>query len=871
MCVGHHVLVAKMSELCLGCTTFVATAVPHDECGTDGLPLTPNSVKILGLAQELKALKHVNICQYVDFQCGKHDRIFSVSECYVDTIYKRILDPPDLVLGEWHNLCLKYIVGCLNGLEFLNERKIVHHSLEPKNIFITSKNIPKIGGFGLHHMSDGGNLIDSPIGNPKYHPPEQIIMLHMAAGASCGNKKFDVWALAFILLELIHKEFVWNSENNLSVVSHILQLCLLNSAQKVVEVLCQTFSQQHVLSSVGQTMQQIKFVLDNSFAIDQSKRLTASQLLKGVSVKHLESLVDGMNGSSSSRSFETDYEVDVNPMNDLEADELWHLWKLAGGDMPACVSKSDSAAPAIQTLPCFVTLQGDMLGMEPSADTFFDPAVTFLSLDAIEKRMVITPETAAFFYPLLEKSDERHQHEARKLPLLIRENDFDYQVYRLALFKRLLLGYPFVRDFLWKEARVDIPVFFRGHVWACLLDVQGDIDDEYVHIDKETPFLADRQIAVDIPRCHQYNTILSSPAAHEKLKRVLKAWLSSHQHLTYWQGLDSLCAVFLHLNFNNEARAYKSLSLFIDKYLYNFFLKDNSAIIQEYLIVFAHLVAFHDPDLSCHMSDIGFIPDLYAIPWFLTMFAHVFPLHKIVHLWDTLLLGNSSFPLCIGVALLLQVREELLKSDFNECILLFSDFPEVDIDSVVHKSIQIFCHTPKSSTFRVHAKHDAKSNQRQTSYYSDDYNHSPKSELSITPVPLEELKKEVCCRISAEDLIQLSELRGSSSSKTPAKPLKSSKPRICVIDIRQREEYSRGTIPDSVSFPYPGHKPAAALIPTINQQKAKVVVIVGIQQSRDDREFARELLGAGIKGVCVLHGGIEVLKPVGILTVPSLD
>ena len=54
------------------------------------------------------------------------------------------------------------------------------------------------------------------------------------------------------------------------------------------------------------------------------------------------------------------------------------------------------------------------------------------------------------------------------------------------------------------------------------------------------------------------------------------------------------------------------------------------------------------------MDDIGFIPDLYAIPWILTMFAHVFPLQSIFHLWDKLLLGNSAFPLCIGLAVLYQ-------------------------------------------------------------------------------------------------------------------------------------------------------------------------------------------------------------------------
>lgn len=57
------------------------------------------------------------------------------------------------------------------------------------------------------------------------------------------------------------------------------------------------------------------------------------------------------------------------------------------------------------------------------------------------------------------------------------------------------------------------------------------------------------------------------------------------------------------------------------------------------------------------------------------LFSDVFPLHKIFHLWDKLLLGDSSYPLFVGLAVLQQLRDTLLSSGFNECILLFSDLP----------------------------------------------------------------------------------------------------------------------------------------------------------------------------------------------------
>ena len=59
----------------LGAFTFFASALPHDVCGSNGLPLTPNSIKILGRFQILKTVTHPRLCQYVDISRGKHGMI----------------------------------------------------------------------------------------------------------------------------------------------------------------------------------------------------------------------------------------------------------------------------------------------------------------------------------------------------------------------------------------------------------------------------------------------------------------------------------------------------------------------------------------------------------------------------------------------------------------------------------------------------------------------------------------------------------------------------------------------------------------------------------------------------------------------------
>lgn len=49
----------------LGISTFFAANHPVESCGSNGLPLTPNSVQILGKFCRLSQLHHANLCAYI--------------------------------------------------------------------------------------------------------------------------------------------------------------------------------------------------------------------------------------------------------------------------------------------------------------------------------------------------------------------------------------------------------------------------------------------------------------------------------------------------------------------------------------------------------------------------------------------------------------------------------------------------------------------------------------------------------------------------------------------------------------------------------------------------------------------------------------
>lgn len=84
----------------LGAFTFFASALPHDVCGSNGLPLTPNSIKILGRFQILKTVTHPRLCQYVDISRGKHGMllrrapiILYILSSYFDVLFRFYLTP----------------------------------------------------------------------------------------------------------------------------------------------------------------------------------------------------------------------------------------------------------------------------------------------------------------------------------------------------------------------------------------------------------------------------------------------------------------------------------------------------------------------------------------------------------------------------------------------------------------------------------------------------------------------------------------------------------------------------------------------------------------------------------------------------------
>lgn len=107
----------------MGAFTFFASALPHDVCGSNGLPLTPNSIKILGRFQILKTITHPRLCQYVDISRGKHGKLYVLVCLFFDFFLDFLLY--FMFTDSNHDAILntEYVLTCSHELTFMVQSK----------------------------------------------------------------------------------------------------------------------------------------------------------------------------------------------------------------------------------------------------------------------------------------------------------------------------------------------------------------------------------------------------------------------------------------------------------------------------------------------------------------------------------------------------------------------------------------------------------------------------------------------------------------------------------------------------------------------------------------------------------------------------
>uniref|UniRef100_A0A0K0FJK8 TBC domain-containing protein kinase-like protein n=1 Tax=Strongyloides venezuelensis TaxID=75913 RepID=A0A0K0FJK8_STRVS len=807
----------------------------EDYCSTcvNGLPVTPSSIRLLGRFQKLLTIKHKNLCQYIELIRSQNsvNIVFVVSEHYSKVLSWAELDD---------NLIIPLIMQLIDSIKYLHSQNVIIGYLSSDNVLITPSKecglTVKLCQYGLNYITGNGKDVNYLISDAYYLSPERIVKLSPGTHKSPATKKSDIWALGIIMIEFFIKmplRNLWSLQQYISILHTFCQKPQKKS----------TSFTSYLLQAVKIAMPSLSIIIDEKIMriiercleILPSMRPTAETIFND-----MERFSESYKINQEDEEFENHMKevtrmLDSQNLEGLKVcrpiNELFFLWKLCGSNIEGILK------PIEQKFARVIIDEYNVCGknLENSLRTSYKLIILPSSNLKSRLKKLNIDEIYNINNDQMEGSSKFVEYIGQTL--IVKERNIEYQSYRMRLMRDLLLTYPFTLEILKTECKKDIPPVYRGSLWSTLLDVHDDINIDFDQLDTFPEQPSDRQLMVDIPRCHQYEELMTSPAANNQLKRLLKAWLLANPDYVYWQGLDSLAAPFLVHHFNNLPKAFGCLQNFIQRYLKNFFLKDNSHVIQEYLAVFTQLLAFIDSELYCHLNKMDFCAELFAIPWFLTCFAHVLPLHKLFHLWDTLLLTDSSFTLFIGIAILVQMRQQLLNSQFNDAILLFSDLPDLPIDKIVTDSLCYYHSVPPSCSHRIHSSE-----------------HLRENATPLTSILLEELRTFHTPRISPTDLINLIDHN-----------------RVFILDIRSTTEFNIFSLPNSINIAQNCHDfNSPNFYSTIKPQLSKaasckqVICIIDSLLSEECKKVSAQLIRFGYNFVCILDDSDSFLREISM-------
>jgi len=183
------------------------------------------------------------------------------------------------------------------------------------------------------------------------------------------------------------------------------------------------------------------------------------------------------------------------------------------------------------------------------------------------------------------------------------------------------------------------------------------------------------------------------------LERILFVWAKLNKGVRYVQGMNEIVGTIyfvLATDFNEEWACEAEADCY---FLFNTLMVEMRDVfvpdldeadtgIQGRISNFVTLLSLHDPEVRCHLDDIGIDASFYAIRWLTTLLSREFLLPDTIRLWDSMFASThkDNFLRYVCVTMVMIIRDKLLASDFSTCLRLLQSYPPTNIDRLLESS-----------------------------------------------------------------------------------------------------------------------------------------------------------------------------------------
>ena len=98
-----------------------------------------------------------------------------------------------------------------------------------------------------------------------------------------------------------------------------------------------------------------------------------------------------------------------------------------------------------------------------------------------------------------------------------------------------------------------------------------------------------------------------------------------------------------------------------------------------------NLLHLHDPQVKCHLVDMGIDASFYAVRWLTTLLSREFLLPDTIRLWDSMFASThkENFLRYVCVTMVLKIRDQLLLADFATCLQSLQKYPTCSMDELL--------------------------------------------------------------------------------------------------------------------------------------------------------------------------------------------
>ncbi|KAK9818717.1 hypothetical protein WJX74_002076 [Apatococcus lobatus] len=215
----------------------------------------------------------------------------------------------------------------------------------------------------------------------------------------------------------------------------------------------------------------------------------------------------------------------------------------------------------------------------------------------------------------------------------------------------------------------------------------------------------ERDVMRTHPDMHFFSGSDGAAVTHRKeMIRALFIFAKLNPGLTYIQGMNELLAP-LYYTFRTdidedaakhaEADAFYCFIDLISEFRDNFCQSlDNSQLgIKAMMGRLVDALQAADQELWLHINIKNKVNmQFYSFRWITLLLTQEFPFPDVVRLWDTLLSDSAGRTKCLlqlCVAMLCNIRSELLQGDFSQNLKMLQRYPPVDVNAILYKAQQL--------------------------------------------------------------------------------------------------------------------------------------------------------------------------------------